>query len=99
MRPAGHFVLEPDPQDPARIVPHAERVAAAPARFGGWLLATGGRTEAVEGRAPEGKIVRPRFGSMDSAPGWYRSEAHAEIRVHRLAAGRKRGYFVERLPG
>jgi len=53
-----------------------------------------GKTEALEGDAPDGIVVL-EFPTMEQARAWYDSPVYQEALPHRLKAARHRAFIVE----
>lgn len=95
-RPA-YFILEIDIHDPEGMKPYLENTGATLAPYAVTSLIHGDTIDALEGEAPQGKIVMLRFKSMEDARAWYASPAYRAVLPHRLRAARNRSYFVEGL--
>lgn len=99
MTKPAYFILEIDIHDPEGMKPY---LAAAGATLEPWHsapLVHGDTVDAVEGDAPQGKIVMLRFDSLADARAWYASPAYQAVLPYRLKSARNRAYFVEGVEG
>jgi uncharacterized protein (DUF1330 family) len=78
---------------------YAAHAAATTVPFGGRYLARGGRTVAIEGDPPKGRIVISEFDSVEQAQAWRNSPEYVTIAAVRLREATSRQYIVEGLPG
>jgi uncharacterized protein (DUF1330 family) len=67
-----------------------ESVAAA----GGRYVVRGGDVTALEGEAPDGRVVLLEFPSVEAAVAWYDGPAYSEARAARAEVARARMYVV-----
>ena len=87
---AGYVIAEVQVSDPERYAEYRQQVDAAIAAYGGRFLVRGGKSEALEGDAPRGRLVIAEFDSYEQARAWYDSEENAgpmKIR-HEVSVGR-----------
>ena len=94
--PPAYVVAEEDVTDPAGFQKYAAQVPPTIAAFGGHYVVRGGRTDALEGAAPQ-RFVIVTFESMQKARAWYDSPAYAAIRPLRQHASRTRAFIAEGL--
>ena len=97
MNKPAYFILEIDIHDPEAMKPYLDKAGATLAPFGCVPLVHGGTVDALEGAAPQGKVVMLRFDSLQQARDWYASPAYRELLPHRLNAASNRAYLVEGL--
>ena len=77
---------------------YAAHAAATTVPFGGRYLARGGRTVALEGDPPKGRVVICAFDSLENAQAWRNSPEYVKIAAVRLREATSRQYIVEGLP-
>lgn len=90
-----YWIAHVDVTDPGQYQQYTQRAPAAFAAFGGKLLARGGRSEAMEGRATPQRSVVIEFESYDQAVACYRSEQYQEACKHRQGVARAEVIIVE----
>jgi len=90
-----YFVIEVDIKNPEGMKPYQARVEETFQAFGGKRIVAGGRVDALEGAAPQGKVVIVQFPDMAAAHAWHDSPAYQAIQGHRLAAAESRAFLVE----
>jgi len=90
-----YFVIEVDIKNPEGMKPYQTRVEETFQAFGGERIVAGGRVDALEGAAPQGKVVIVQFPDMAAAHAWHDSPAYQAILGHRLAAAESRAFLVE----
>jgi uncharacterized protein (DUF1330 family) len=71
--PPAYFVAEVKVKDPNAMKPLRDKVAAVVKRYGGRFIVQGGKTEAVEGKAPDGMVAILEFKSLADAKRWRES--------------------------
>jgi len=74
---AGYIIAEVQVTDPERYAEYREQVNASIAAYGGRFLVRGGKSEALEGDAPRGRLVVAEFESYEQARAWYHSSENA----------------------
>jgi uncharacterized protein (DUF1330 family) len=74
-----------DVKDPVRYEDYRKLVLPTLTAFGGRFIARGGRTEALEGTLPAGRMVIVEFPSLERAKEWWASPEYAEARAIRQA--------------
>ncbi|KIH83222.1 DUF1330 domain-containing protein [Pseudomonas batumici] len=94
-----YWIAHVDVTDPEQYTEYTRRAPAVFARYGGRLLARGGRAEALEGRATPQRNVVIEFDSYDQALACYRSAEYQEARGHREGAAQAEVIIVEGLSG
>ncbi len=99
MSKPAYFILEIDIHDAEGMKPYLEKAGGTLAPYAVTPLIHGETIDALEGAAPQGKIVMLRFASMEDARAWYASPAYREVLPHRLKAASNRSYLVEGLDG
>ncbi len=77
---------------------YAAHAQATTVPFGGRYLVRGGRSVAVEGEPPKGRIVISVFDSFEQAQAWRQSPAYVAIAAVRERETKSRQYIVEGLP-
>ena len=82
---AAYVIAMVDVKDPVRYEDYRRMVLPTITAFGGRFIARGGRTEALEGRLPAGRMVIVEFPSLDRAKEWWSSPQYAEARAIRQA--------------
>ncbi|MFV0408981.1 MAG: DUF1330 domain-containing protein [Paracoccus sp. (in: a-proteobacteria)] len=97
MSKPAYFILEIDIQDAEGMKPYLAGAGATLEPYHSTPLVHGNTIDAVEGEAPQGKIVILRFDSMELARAWYASPEYRELLPHRLRSAHNRAYFVEGL--
>lgn len=90
-----YWIAHVDVTDPEQYQQYTQRAPAAFAAFGGKLLARGGRSEAMEGRATPQRSVVIEFESYDQAVACYRSEQYQEACKHRQGVANAEVIIVE----
>jgi uncharacterized protein (DUF1330 family) len=74
---AGYIIAEVQVTDPARYDEYRQQVGATIEAYGGRFLVRGGKSEALEGDAPRGRLVIAEFDSYEQARAWYESQEYA----------------------
>lgn len=97
MSKPAYFVIEAKITSPEGMKPYQAKVEETFKAFGGVRLVAGGTPYALEGDAPQGRIVILRFPSIELAHAWHDSEAYQAILGHRLASAESRSFLVEGL--
>jgi uncharacterized protein (DUF1330 family) len=69
-QPPVYVVAEIDVTDPATYQTYVERNRALVQSFGGRFLARGGKTEAIAGPPPRGRVAIYTFESMEKMQAW-----------------------------
>jgi uncharacterized protein (DUF1330 family) len=82
---AAYVIAMVDVKDPVRYEDYRRMVLPTITAFGGRFIARGGRTEALEGTLPAGRMVIVEFPSLDKAKEWWSSPQYAEARALRQA--------------
>jgi uncharacterized protein (DUF1330 family) len=82
---AAYVIAMVDVKDPVRYEDYRQMVLPTITAFGGRFIARGGRTEALEGQLPAGRMVIVEFPSLDRAKEWWSSPEYAEARAIRQA--------------
>ena len=90
-----YWIAHVDVTNPEQYQRYTQRAPAAFAAFGGKLLARGGRSEAMEGRATPQRSVVIEFESYDQAVACYRSEQYQEACKHRHGVAKAEVIIVE----
>jgi uncharacterized protein (DUF1330 family) len=81
--------------DPAAFQTHVPRALATIARFGGRVIAGGGRIDLLEGSPMPERIFIIEFPSADAARRWYRSDEYQAVLKIRLSASHGRVLLIE----
>lgn len=90
-----YWIAHVDVTDPVQYGEYTSRAPVAFAQYGGKLLARGGRSEALEGRATPQRSVVIEFTSYEQALACYRSPEYQEACRHRQGAARAEVIIVE----
>ncbi|MDR0278838.1 MAG: DUF1330 domain-containing protein [Paucimonas sp.] len=90
-----YWIAHVDVTDPEQYQHYTQRAPAAFAAFGGKLLARGGRSEAMEGRATPQRSVVIEFESYEQAVACYRSAQYQEACSDRQGAAKAEVIIVE----
>lgn len=90
-----YWIAHVDITDLDQYSQYTQRAPAAFALYGGRILARGGRSEALEGRATPQRSVVIEFDSYDQALACYQSEQYQEARGHREGVARAEVIIVE----
>lgn len=90
-----YWIAHIDVTDPDQYVQYTQRAPAAFALFGGKLLARGGRSEAMEGRATPQRSVVIEFESFEQAQACYRSAEYQQACQYRQGAAKAEVIIVE----
>ena len=81
--------------DPASYQGHLPRALATIARFGGRVVAGGGKIDLLEGDPMPERIFIIEFPTADSARRWYQSDDYQEALKTRLSASHGRVFLIE----
>jgi uncharacterized protein (DUF1330 family) len=81
--------------DSAAFQAHVPRALATIARWGGRVIAGGGRIDLLEGDPMPERIFIIEFATSDAARQWYRSEDYREPLEARLSASHGRVFLIE----
>jgi len=92
-----YWIAHVDVTEPTQYGEYTARAPAAFARFGGKLLARGGRAEAMEGRATPQRSVVIEFASYEQALACYHSAEYQEACRHRQGVAKAEVIIVEGL--
>ena len=74
---------------------YVKRAPAAHQKFGAKVLARGGRSLALEGGAPPGRVVILEFESLEQVEAFYNSPEYQEAKKHREGAAEFQMMAVE----
>ena len=81
--------------DPASYQAHLPRALATIARFGGRVVAGGGKIDLLEGDPMPERIFIIEFPTADAARRWYQSDDYQEALKVRLSASSGRVFLIE----
>jgi uncharacterized protein (DUF1330 family) len=81
--------------DPAAYQAHVPQALATIARFGGRVIAGGGRIDLLEGDPMPERVFIIEFPTSDAARGWYRSDDYRAALKTRLSASHGRVFLIE----
>ena len=81
--------------NPEQYQEYAKRAPAAIAKFGGKILARGGRRIRLEGPEPPPRVVVIEFASIEKAQEYYNSPEYQEAMSYRKGAGNLQITVVE----
>jgi uncharacterized protein (DUF1330 family) len=96
-KPPVYIVAEIDVTDPATYQTYVERNGALVQSFGGRFIARGGKTEAIAGPAPRGRVAIYMFDSMEKMQAWRDSAQYKELIPIRDKSSNFRSFAVEGL--
>jgi uncharacterized protein (DUF1330 family) len=91
---AAYLIAEVEVTDPVAYERYRPLAAASIARHSGKYIVRGGRTETLEGAAPN-RVVVLEFPTIEAARAFYTSPDYSEARQIREAASRSRVFLVE----
>jgi uncharacterized protein (DUF1330 family) len=91
----GYVIAEVDVTDPATFQKYSDQVPGTLAAYGGHYLVRGGKTTAVEGDAPKGRVVVTAFDSVQKALAWENSPAYEAIKPIRHSSAKSRIFIAE----
>jgi len=81
--------------NPAGYEAHVPRALATIARFGGRVIAGGGKIDLLEGDPIPERIFIIEFPNADAARRWYQSDDYQEALKARLSASHGRVFLIE----
>jgi uncharacterized protein (DUF1330 family) len=81
--------------DPAMYEAHVPRALATIARFGGRIIAGGGRIDLLEGDPMPERMFIIEFPNANAARGWYQSDDYQDALKIRLSASHGRVLLIE----
>jgi uncharacterized protein (DUF1330 family) len=81
--------------DPVAYETHVPRALATIARFGGRVIAGGGKVHLLEGGPMPKRIFIIEFSNVDAALRWYRSDDHQAALKIRTSASQGRVFLIE----
>jgi uncharacterized protein (DUF1330 family) len=81
--------------DPAAYEAHVSRALATIARFGGRVIAGGGKIDLLEGDPIPERIFIIEFPNAEAARRWYQSDNYQEALKVRLSASQGRVFLIE----
>jgi len=81
--------------DPASYQTHLPRALATIARFGGRVVAGGGKIDLLEGDPMPERVFIIEFPTADAARNWYRSEEYQAALKVRQSAAQGRVFVIE----
>ncbi len=90
-----YMLVTVDVTDPEQYRNYTDRSPAAIAKFGGRVLARGGRTVTLEGDRETRRVVVVEFPSVEQAEACYASPEYQEAKSHREGAATARFVVVE----
>ncbi len=90
-----YWIAHVDVTDPAQYGFYTQRAPAVFAQYGGRLLARGGRSQAMEGRATPQRSVVIEFDSYAQAQACYQSSEYQAAASLRTGAARAEVIIVE----
>lgn len=90
-----YWIAHVDVLDPAQYALYTQSAPAVFARFGGRLLARGGRSQAMEGRATPQRSVVIEFDSYEQAQACYQSQEYQHAVSLRAGAASAEVIIVE----
>jgi uncharacterized protein (DUF1330 family) len=94
---AGYWLAQVEVHDPEVYQEYAKRAPAAIEKFGGRVLARGGRRVRLEGDEPPGRVVIIEFDSVEQAQACYNSSEYQEACRFRADAATVQLMVVESL--
>ncbi|UOK73292.1 DUF1330 domain-containing protein [Ancylobacter polymorphus] len=90
-----YFVFEVTVRDPDALKRYQQKVEDTFRAYGGKRIVAGGKIEAIEGAAPQGRIIILEFDTIEQAHAWLDSPEYQAIVHYRHAAAETRAYLVE----
>ncbi|MGN8278027.1 DUF1330 domain-containing protein [Pseudomonas sp. SMN5] len=93
-----YWIAHVDVTDPDQYSQYTQRAPAAFALYGARMLARGGRSEAMEGRATPQRSVVIEFDSYEQAVACYHSPQYQEAKRHRKDVAQAEVIIVEGVP-
>ena len=90
-----YWIAHVDVTDPDQYSQYTQRAPAAFAIYGGRMLARGGRSEALEGRATPQRSVVIEFDSYEQALACYHSQQYQAAKRYRLDVAKAEVIIVE----
>ena len=94
-QPPVYIVAEIDVTDPATYQTYVDRNGALVQSFGGRFIARGGKTEAIAGPPPRGRVAIYTFESMEKMQAWRDSAQYKELIAIRDQSSNFRSFAVE----
>lgn len=91
----GYIIGMIDVTNPAQYAEYTKLTPALIDKFGGKFVARGGRTSALEGAAPGGRIVIIEYPSFERAQEFYNSAEYTEAKKKRAGAANVQFVLVE----
>lgn len=91
---AAYLIAQVEVTDPDAYERYRPLAAASIARHGGKYIVRGGKTEQLEGPAPQ-RVVVLEFPTMEAARNFYFSPDYTEARKIREAASKSKIFLVE----
>ena len=98
VKPPVYVVAEIEVTDPATYQTYVDRNGALVQSFGGRFLARGGKTEAIAGPPPRGRVAIYTFESMEKMQAWRDSAQYKNLIAIRDQSSNFRSFAVEGLP-
>lgn len=93
--PRAYLIAEVQVTDPDGYKPYIPRAAQIVAQYEGQYLARGGKTEALEGAEPAGRVAIVQFPNMAALQKFYTSAEYREVAGIRRGASKSRFFVVE----
>jgi uncharacterized protein (DUF1330 family) len=90
-----YFVGDIQITDPAAFQAHVPRALATIARFGGRVIAGGGKIDLLEGGPMPERIFIIEFPNAAAARRWYRSDDYQDALEARLSSSHGRVFLIE----
>lgn len=90
-----YWIAHVNVTDPDQYSQYTQRAPAAFALYGGRMLARGGRSEAMEGRATPQRSVVIEFDSYEQALACYHSQQYQAAKRYRLDVAKAEVIIVE----
>ena len=97
-KPPVYVVAEIEVTDPATYQTYVDRNGALVQSFGGRFLTRGGKTEAIAGPPPRGRVAIYTFESMEKMQAWRGSAQYKELIAIRDKSSNFRSFAIEGLP-
>jgi uncharacterized protein (DUF1330 family) len=93
--PRAYIIAEVQVTDPEAYKPYIPKSAQIIAQYGGQYLARGGKTEALEGAEPAGRVAIVQFPSMAELQKFWNSPEYREAAPIRRGASTSRLLVIE----
>lgn len=90
-----YFIFDVKVHNSDGLKPYQEKVESTYKRFGGKRIVLGGQVTAVEGHAPQGRLIMLQFDSVEQAHAWHDSPEYQDIIHYRHDCTETNAWLVE----